>query len=194
MRDSSEKEAGMQDQGPPSRPCWPCMRQLLKSTVTCKVWHPVFCNTQLTPAYGTGLNPRGDTICDVSLSLVLALALRGFSLGTPVYPCPQKPTFPLFRVDLEWPVDEEPLSRCSRPLLGLCLAITIVSVNSLIIIFNKKKKKTLMHRLTKLTSDFQVRQVTQKVTFEDAGIALQATVQNMRRCMRNKILRFANVK
>ena len=42
---------------------------------------------------GPGLIPRPGVICGLSL-LVLFLALRGFSLGTPVFPPPQKPTFP----------------------------------------------------------------------------------------------------
>ena len=33
-------------------------------------------------------------ICGLSLLLVLVLAPRGFSPGTPVFPSPQKPTFP----------------------------------------------------------------------------------------------------
>ena len=33
-------------------------------------------------------------MCGLSLLLVLVLALRGFSQGTPVFPSPQKPTFP----------------------------------------------------------------------------------------------------
>ena len=33
-------------------------------------------------------------ICELSLLLVLYSALRGFSPGTPVFPSPQKPTFP----------------------------------------------------------------------------------------------------
>ena len=43
---------------------------------------------------GTGSNPGVDTICGLSLLLVLSLAPRGFSPGTPVFPSPEKPTFP----------------------------------------------------------------------------------------------------
>ena len=43
---------------------------------------------------GPGLNPGVDTICGLSLLLVLSFAPRGFSPGTPVFPSPQKPTFP----------------------------------------------------------------------------------------------------
>ena len=43
---------------------------------------------------GPGSNPGVDAICGLSLLLVLSLALRGFSPGTPVFPSPQKPTLP----------------------------------------------------------------------------------------------------
>ena len=35
-----------------------------------------------------------DAICGLSLLLVLSFAPRGYSPGTPVFPSPQKPTFP----------------------------------------------------------------------------------------------------
>ena len=40
-----------------------------------------------------GLIPGPGVICGLSLLLVLFLTPRGFSLGTPVFPSPQKPTF-----------------------------------------------------------------------------------------------------
>ena len=40
--------------------------------------------------YGLGLIPRLGVICGLSLLLVLVLAPRGFSLGSPVYPSPLK--------------------------------------------------------------------------------------------------------
>jgi len=43
---------------------------------------------------GPGLTPGVDAICGLSLLLVLSLAPRGFSPGTPVFPSPQKPTLP----------------------------------------------------------------------------------------------------
>ena len=43
---------------------------------------------------GRGSYPGVDAICGLSLLLVLAFAPRGFPLSTPVYPSPQKPTFP----------------------------------------------------------------------------------------------------
>ena len=41
-----------------------------------------------------GSIPRPGVICGLSLLLVLFSARRGFSPGTPVFPSPQKPTFP----------------------------------------------------------------------------------------------------
>ena len=43
---------------------------------------------------GPGSIPGLGVICGLSLLLVLVLASRGFSPGTPVFPSPQKPTFP----------------------------------------------------------------------------------------------------
>ena len=37
---------------------------------------------------GPGSNPGVDAICGLSLLLVLSLAPRGFSAGTPVFPSP----------------------------------------------------------------------------------------------------------
>ena len=42
-----------------------------------------------------GFDPGPGVICELSLLLVLFLAPRGFSPGTPVFPSPQKPTFPI---------------------------------------------------------------------------------------------------
>ena len=39
---------------------------------------------------GLGLSPGFDYICALSLLLVLSLAPRGFSLGAPVFPSPQR--------------------------------------------------------------------------------------------------------
>ena len=41
---------------------------------------------------GPGSIPGLGVICGLSLLLVLVLASRGFSRGTPVFPSPQKPT------------------------------------------------------------------------------------------------------
>ena len=43
---------------------------------------------------GPGSIPGLGVICGLSLLLVLVLAPGGFSPGTPVFPSPQKPTFP----------------------------------------------------------------------------------------------------
>ena len=57
-------------------------------------------------------NPGVDTICRLSLLLVLSLAPRGFSPGTPVFPSPQKPAFPNSNSTRNQ-VDEEPLCGCA---------------------------------------------------------------------------------
>ena len=45
---------------------------------------------------GPGSTPGPGVICGLSMLLVLLLALRGFSPGTPVFPSPQKLTLPNF--------------------------------------------------------------------------------------------------
>ena len=66
-------------------------------------------NARLPP--GACLNPGVDAICGLSLLLVLSLASRGFSPGTPVFPSSQKPTLPNSNSTRNR-VDEEPL--CGR--------------------------------------------------------------------------------
>ena len=61
---------------------------------------------------GLGSNPGIDAICGLSLLLVLSFAPRGFSPGTPVFPSPQKPTFPNSNSTRNQ-VDEEPLCGCA---------------------------------------------------------------------------------
>ena len=61
---------------------------------------------------GPGSNPGVDAICGLSLLLVLYLAPRGFSPGTPVFPSPQKPTFSNSNSTRNQ-VDEEPLCGCA---------------------------------------------------------------------------------
>ena len=61
---------------------------------------------------GPGSNPRVDAICGLSLLLILSFAPRGFSPGTPVFPSPQKPTFPDSNSTRDQ-VDEEPLCGCA---------------------------------------------------------------------------------
>ena len=57
---------------------------------------------------GPGSNPGVDAICGLSLLLVLSFAPRDFSPGTPVFPSPEKPTFPNYNSTRNQ-VDEEPL-------------------------------------------------------------------------------------
>ena len=51
--------------------------------------------------FGPGLYPGADAICGLSLLLVLSLAPKGFSQGTPVFPSPQKTNTSKFQLDLE---------------------------------------------------------------------------------------------
>ena len=61
---------------------------------------------------GPGSTPGVKAVCGLSLLLVLSLAPRGFSSGTPVFPSPQKPTFPNSNSTGN-KVDEEPLCGCA---------------------------------------------------------------------------------
>ena len=61
---------------------------------------------------GPGSNPGVDTIFGLSLLLVLSLAPGGFCPGTPVFPSPQKQTFPNSNSTRNQ-VDEEPLCGCA---------------------------------------------------------------------------------
>ena len=60
---------------------------------------------------GLGSNPGVDAVSGLSLLLVLSFAPRGFSPGTPVFPSPQKPTFPNCNSARNL-VDEEPFCGC----------------------------------------------------------------------------------
>ena len=70
-----------------------------------------------------------DTICRLSLLLVLSFALSGFSLSTPVFPSPQKPAFPNSNSTRNQ-VDEEPLCGCatSKSLINFYLFYLIFRV------------------------------------------------------------------
>ena len=61
---------------------------------------------------GSGSNHGVDARSGLSLLLVLSHAPRGFSLGTPVFPSPQKPTFPNSNSTRNQ-VGEEPLFGCA---------------------------------------------------------------------------------
>ena len=50
---------------------------------------------------GPGSTPGVDALCRLSLLLVLSLASRGFSPGTPVFSSPQKTNTCKFQFDLE---------------------------------------------------------------------------------------------
>ena len=78
---------------------------------------------------GPGSNPGIDAICGLSLVLVLSFAPRGFSAGTPVFPSPQKPTFPNSN-SISNRVDEEPLCgyATSKSLLLLLLLLLLLVV------------------------------------------------------------------
>ena len=78
---------------------------------------------------GPGSNPGVDAICGLSLLLVLSLAPRGFSPGTPVFPSPQKPAFPNSNSTRNQ-VDEEPLCGCatSKSLINFYLFYLIFRV------------------------------------------------------------------
>ena len=60
-----------------------------------------------------GFTPGVDAICGLSLLLVLSLAPRGFSPGTPFFPSPQKPTFQNSNSTRNQ-VDEEPFCGCAH--------------------------------------------------------------------------------
>ena len=61
---------------------------------------------------GLRSNPDIDAICGLSLLLVLSFAPRGFSPANPVFPSPQKPTFPNSNSTGNQ-VDKEPLCGCA---------------------------------------------------------------------------------
>ena len=72
-----------------------------------------------------GSYPGVNTICGLSLLLVLSLAPRGFSPGTLVFPSPQKPTFPNSN-SIRNRVDEEPLCGCATSKLLLLLLLLLL--------------------------------------------------------------------
>ena len=78
---------------------------------------------------------RIDTICGLSLLLVLSFALRGFSPGTPVFTSPQKLTFPNCNL-IRNRVDKEPLCGCATSKSLLLLFIYL---------FFNFKKPTLLN-------------------------------------------------
>ena len=83
---------------------------------------------------GPSSNPSVDAICGLSLLLVLSLAPRGFSPGTPVSPSLQKPTFPNSNSTSNQ-VDEEPLRGCALSKSLLILFIHLFIGHFLIYLF-----------------------------------------------------------
>ena len=86
-----------------------------------------------------GSNPGVDTICGLSLLLVISLALRGFSPGTPVFPSPQKPTFANSN-SIRNRVDEEPLCGCATSKLLRSLLLLLLLLLSLSLLFHDCEK------------------------------------------------------
>ena len=83
---------------------------------------------------GPGSNPSVNTICGLSLLLVLSFTPRGFSPGTPVFPSPQKPTFPNSNSTRNQ-VDKEPLCGCATSKsLFIYLFIIYLSNESLLLV------------------------------------------------------------
>jgi len=77
---------------------------------------------------GPGSNSGVDAICGLSLLLVLSYAPRGFSPGTPVFPSPQKPSFPN-STSTSSQVDKDPVCGCatSKSLIIIYLIYYLLS-------------------------------------------------------------------
>ena len=70
---------------------------------------------------------RVNTICGLSLLLVLSFAPKSFFPGTPVFPSPQKPALPNSNSTMNQ-VDEEPLCGCATSKsLFIYLSVTDVA-------------------------------------------------------------------
>ena len=99
---------------------------------------------------GPGSNPGIDATCRLSLLLVLSFAPRGFSPGTPVFPSPQKPTFPNSNSTRNQ-VDEEPLCGCAT-----CKSLFILFIYLCIYLFmnelicREMLKRQAYHCVTKV--------------------------------------------
>ena len=55
-----------------------------------RIWDGAVVRALASHQCGPGSNPGVNVICGLRLLLVLSLAPRGFSWGTPVFPSPQK--------------------------------------------------------------------------------------------------------
>ena len=96
---------------------------------------------------GPGSNPGVDAICGLSLLLVLSFAPRGFSPGTPVFPSPQKPTFPNSNSTRNQ-VDEEPFYGCTTSKSLFCFFIIFYDT--------KQNLQKIMHPKHQSLNDFEV--------------------------------------
>ena len=79
---------------------------------------------------GPGSNPDVNATCGLRWVLVLSLAQGGFSPGTPVFPSPQKPTFPNSNSNRNQ-VDEGPQSGCAT-FTSLCILFIHSFIHSFI--------------------------------------------------------------
>ena len=100
---------------------------------------------------GPGSNPGVDAMCGLSLLLVLSLALRGFSPGTPVFPSPQKPTFPN-SCSTRNQVDEEPLCGCATS-KSLFIYLFIYLLNFKNLITSSRHYDILVKTRRRMTTD-----------------------------------------
>ena len=94
-------------------------------------------STRLPPMLPGVNSRRRRHICGLSLFLVLSLAPRSFSPGTPVFPSPQKPTFPNSNLTRNQ-VDGEPLCGCAT-----CKSLSLLFIIIIIIIIKLIFSQTL---------------------------------------------------
>ena len=95
--------------------------------------------------FGPGSNLGVDAIRGLSLLLVHSFAPRGFSPGTPVFPSPQKPTFPNSNSTRN-KVDKKPLCGCATSKsLFIYLFIYLMSLNYQSNLFNLKLNNYVTH-------------------------------------------------
>ena len=98
-----------------------------------------------------GSNP--GAVCGLSLLLVLSFAPRGFSPGTPVFPSPQKPTFPNYNLTRNQ-VDEEPLCGCatSKSLFTYFIYLFKLATFTFLAVYMRTLKSPKGHSFLKDTS------------------------------------------
>ena len=98
---------------------------------------------------GSGSNPGVDAICELSLLLVLSFAPRRFSPGTPVFPSPQKPTFPNSN-SIRNRVDEEPRCGCASSKSLVLLLLLFFFFFLLLLLLLLLHRRTLIFMRIKL--------------------------------------------